>query len=954
MRHVVACFAVVAVVSVALFSPVVASAQQAGIAGTVKDSSGAVLPGVTVEASSPALIEKVRTVVSDSSGRYSFVNLAPGTYEVAFTLSGFKTIRRTDILLEGAFTAQVDADMQVGSLAETLTVTGESPIVDVVNNRTTFVVNRDMLDAIPTATRSLQARANLIPGTVVTPVGSGQTSMTIHGSSSADQVVMVDGMRLNLLEGSGQFSGIYLNDGMAREITYDTGAQNAEMAQGGLRVNMIPREGGNRFSGAMFGQGAAGALTKWRSDNRSAEVIAAGITVDPGLVYTYEFNPSFGGPIRRDRLWFYFTYKLQSAKNLVPGVFFEDGREPPPGGLFTDGRPGYTEGWPNYSYVTRLTWQATRKDKIRAYIDVQQNGGKFADVSRLVTPEASHRLFTPRGWTPQVKWTQTTTNRMLVEAGLTLFDQNFRREPQEGVTVNTLRHVEASTGLNTKSYDNFMDSATKNYTAVASLAYVTGSHAFKTGINHGWGQRVRTWEGLAVSALRFNLGVPQQVTVRNLPVGDSIERMNADFGLYAQDAWTMKRLTLNIGGRFDHFNAEVPAAVAPAGTFVPERVVPAVQNVPNWNDWAVRLGVSYDLFGTGKTAVKANVSKYVASEAVGYASAFNVLAQTTQNRNWTDLNGDRTVVNANGSIQLNEITGGTANFGQISSTLRPDGDIAREYNWEYGVSVQHEVLPRVSVQAGYHRRTFHNLRIIDNLNLDPVRDWNAFTIVAPLDSRLPGGGGYPITVYNRNAVVATTAVDNLLTYSPTNTRTYNGFDINGSARLSNGATVLGGIVTERTVSISCDVTDNPNNLRFCDSVGPFFTQFKLNGSYPLPWDFQVSGAFTSRPGGSINANYQINAAVAGRPIITATGGNNFTISLIEPDTVFRERINTVDLRFARTFRFGRYQLQALVDIFNMANFGTVTTVNQTFGPVWLAPTGIVEGRYIRLGGQLSF
>jgi hypothetical protein len=220
----------VVVFAALVFLPSDANAQ-AAIAGVVKDSTGAALPGVTVEASSPALIERVRNAVSDSAGLYRISDLSPGVYDVTFTITGFKPIRRTGIILEGNFTAPVNVALEVGNVNETVTVLGESPVVDVTSNRATVVVNRDMMDAIPTPTRSLQARAYLIPGTMVTPVGSGQTSMTIYGSQAADQVVMVDGMRLNLLEGQGQFSGIYLNDGMAQEISYDTGAQSAEVAK---------------------------------------------------------------------------------------------------------------------------------------------------------------------------------------------------------------------------------------------------------------------------------------------------------------------------------------------------------------------------------------------------------------------------------------------------------------------------------------------------------------------------------------------------------------------------------------------------------------------------------------------------------------------------------------------------------------------------------------------------
>jgi len=284
---------------------------QAALAGTVRDGSGAALPGASVEAASAALIEKVRAVAADSSGQYRIVDLPPGTYSVTFSLPGFKTVRREGIVLSGSFAAPVSADLEVGALEETVVVTGETPVVDVTSNRLAVVINRDMLDAIPTSTRSLQARANLIPGTTVTAVGSGQTFMTIYGSQPADQVVMVDGMRLNLLEGSGQFSGIYLNDGMAQEISYETGAQSAEVAQSGLRVNMIPRDGGNAFSGILFMQGANSPLA---SDNRS-DAVKAFIPEPLGIAYTYELNPSFGGPIKKDRLWFYFTYKLTDTKN---------------------------------------------------------------------------------------------------------------------------------------------------------------------------------------------------------------------------------------------------------------------------------------------------------------------------------------------------------------------------------------------------------------------------------------------------------------------------------------------------------------------------------------------------------------------------------------------------------------------------------------------------------------
>ncbi len=247
-----------------LMAPLAARAQ-GSIAGSVKDTSGAVLPGVTVETSSDALIEKTRSAVTDSAGNYRIVDLPPGTYVVTFTLTGFKTVRREGILIQGTFAAPVSEQLQVGTLEETITVTG-TPTVDVSNNTAQFVVDRDILDAIPTPIRNTPSRALLLPGTTVTPFVLGQYSMSVHGSSSADMVIAIDGMRVNNLCGSGQFSGFYMNDAAIEEVTFTTGAESAEMQSGGMRINSTPKDGGNRFSGTFFAYGAGSGL---QADNRT-------------------------------------------------------------------------------------------------------------------------------------------------------------------------------------------------------------------------------------------------------------------------------------------------------------------------------------------------------------------------------------------------------------------------------------------------------------------------------------------------------------------------------------------------------------------------------------------------------------------------------------------------------------------------------------------------------------
>jgi len=955
MRRVVLCLATLVA---AVFLVPATSSAQAAITGVVRDTSGAVMPGVLVEASSPALIEKTRSVVTDSAGQYRIVDLSPGTYEVTFSLAGFKSVRRGNIVLEGNFTPSVNAEMQVGLLEETLTITAEAPVVDVVNNQTAFVANREVLDSIPVTTRNTPARALLIPGTTVTPFVLGQYNMRVHGSDTSDMVIAIDGMRVNNLCGSGQFSGFYMNDASVQEVTYTTGAESAEMQAGGLRINSVPKDGGNTFSGSFFAYGQGSSL---QADNRS-EAVKPFITTAK-TAYDYQFNPSFGGPLKKDKLWFYFTYKYQNAKVYVPSS------------KFADGSPAFRNLMGNYSAVGRLTWAASSRDKIRLYVEKQFNGEFYNGFNTLATttPEASTDAF-GNGWVPQVKWTRAQSNKLLLEAGLSYYNQPYEQNYRPTVGPLDLPRLETTTNTLTVAAGNTIPpykSKTSDYSMMAAASYVTGSHAIKFGMTDVWGTNSRAFTSHAeINTLVFAGGAPIAVAVANTPAAAE-QKVNSDLGLYVQDAWTRKRLTLNYGARFDHFNAEVPAQAAAAGPWIQARNFPAIKDVPNWNDWSVRLAGAYDLFGTGKTALKLSAGKYVASQAAGYAANFNGMTYSTQTRGWNDADRNRSILDANGNIQFSEVIGGTSNFGQIVN--RPDPNLERGYNWEYTAAVQHELVPRVSITAGYYRRQFYNLQVIDNQNV-AAGDWTQFAIAVPTDSRLPTSG-QPLPLFTLNQNKNGVATDGLYTFSTSNHTTYNGIEVSANARF-NKALIFGGVTTDRRVTTTCDgstntnsvpnatagtsARDNPNALRFCDSMPPFRTTLKASAAYSLPYDFQVSGSFTSIPGPAINANYTVTAALAGRPIVGSTANaTTIVVNLIDPNSVFLDYQNRLDMRIGRTFRFNRTRIQGFADIFNVMNAGTVMRVNETFGSIpatnaWKTPTVIMDGRYVRFGLQLNF
>ena len=339
--------------------------------------------------------------------------------------------------------------------------------------------------------------------------------MTIHGSSFTDTTLAVDGMRINTLCGQGQYSGFYLNDAAAQEITYITGAESAEIPSGGMRINVVPRDGGNRFSGTFFLQGATGPL---QADNRSDEVKPF-ITQPPGIDYEYQLNPSFGGPIDRDKIWFYLSYRFNGYQRFLPGAVFADGSPVP-----TNPMKG------NYSFITRVTWQATQANKFRVYLDRQYNGEQYNNPGVLISPEASQAAF-GGGWTPQVKWSSTPTSRLLFDAGNTLYTLPYGVAYQKEVRPFDLPNVEQLTGKLTVATTNPYTSNTYNHGTAASASYVTGSHAIKTGMTMGWGnnytERSRHGE---ISNLNFNNGNPISVVVGNTPYRAQ-QNVKADFGV---------------------------------------------------------------------------------------------------------------------------------------------------------------------------------------------------------------------------------------------------------------------------------------------------------------------------------------------------------------------------------------------------------------------------------------
>jgi hypothetical protein len=949
-----------------LFCPLVAFAQShSNIGGVVKDTTGAVLPGVTVEAASPSLIEKVRTVVTDSAGQYKIINLVPGSYTVTFTLQGFNAVRREGIALTASFTANINADLRVGSLQETITVTGETPTVDIQNVVTQRVVTRDIIDAIPTGSKSVAHLGVLIPGVVVNNQDVGGSAFTssqiaIHGGRAGEQQLLYDGMMYNNGQGrGGQYTAIATNDGTVQEVSLETGGLGAESEMSGIRTNVIPREGGNTFRGTL-----AGAFTNHdlQSSNLTDEFKAQGLLTVNTVHKIYDVNPSVGGPVMKDRIWFFLSLRKWTAQQYVAGMFYNQSTVPWQYVADTT-RPALNIET-NGNESLRLTWQATPRNKISGQYQYGQQDRPFYGYSlgqTLASPEAAYASKSIPSYLGQVSWNSPVTSRILFEAGGAVANKNFFTflQPTAG---NNPSYQESTTGnFWGNSRSTFGKNANWQMNTRASMSYVTGSHNAKFGFTFQHQESLTTQQisnnGMLLTLLR---GQPSSVTVWATPL--HLEEINkANVGIYAQDQWTMRRLTLNLGLRYDYFNSYVPPHHLGPGPNVPTRNTDfaAVYNVPNWKNTSPRFGASYDLFGSGKTAVKFTAGRYLeAPLLISFTRVANPAGAISTNatRTWTDSNGDFLPQES----ELGAVS--NANFGRsvINTVYDPDIPETRGYNWEISSSVQHELMSRVSMNVGYFRRWYGNTRVTDNVLIAP-EDHSAYCVTAPADSRLPNGGGYQVCGLYNISQAKFSSVSNVVKLAKNfgeDKEIYNGVDLTLSARLPRGVVVQGGTSTGRTLIDQCYVVDSPQSLLNCRTAPPFQTQLKLIGVYPLPLGVQASATYQSLPGPQITASRTYtNAEVLPSLLRNLASGANGTVAvpLIAPGTMYGDRLNQVDFRLSKIFRMGGgRRIQANMDLFNLFNVSAVLGQNNTYGAQWLRPTTIIQGRLVKFGGQIDF
>ncbi len=876
---------------------------QSSISGVVKDQTGAVMAGATVQASSEAIIEGTKTTTTNGEGRYEIVDLRPGSYVVTATSPGFDTVKQT-IELQANVSFPVDVTLKPGAVTDTVTVESRVATVDVENAAHNTTLSRDDLDALPTG-RYMQSIASYAPGAHLNLPDIGgsqqveQNYIALHGNSATQDVYVLDGMLINTTYSDGSIQQ-YVDNAAVQETTNGSSINTVEASGGGMLINLIPRDGGNSFHTDIFLSGSDGNGI-WQANNLNSTTTARGLTQQDKIVKIEDFDGSFGGPLIKDKLWFNLTGRNQTTYTQAGAS------------VYPNGAPGIQDGY-IYAGGLRLTYQMNEKNKFSAeYMrNWKYKGHEILDGGAIYpynpAVSAKQRNKWPMYYILQGRWTNTPTPKMIVQTGFSIshLDYNDLYQPgvetPEGVYSGTVQ-VDTAYGAGEAFIAGSLEQHFQTTRNVYSeqVTYITGNHQLKGGFQFSNGRNDYGYTANGDAYQYFIDGVPQYLLAYNTPIQYNTH-LDADMAFYGMDTWKIKRLSITAGLRWEYLSANIDPENAPAGRFAPARTVPnidcsTIKGMGCWKDWTPRVGLVYDVFGNHKTAIKAGFGKYNSQYSSGFTGNFNPMALQSEaitNVNWAGLGGACTpVVYPNLGPGPNPgcyAVGGFApqgtaasalcagcvgpstnpNFGLISNAgtgVSLDPNWHRDYNYQYSAGVQQEVRAGVTLNVNWFRRSSYQAAIVLNQNALPLSDWTQTSVFNPLT-----GGAVP--VYNLNSTITSLPAASLYeTNAPQSLvrDVYTGYEFQGVARLKHGIFGTFGYTVERQLARNCadgisvsTPLQNPNALRYCDQFGdsslnyeginiaslgtvapPWANNFVGNAVVPVRWGIKASASFIS-------------------------------------------------------------------------------------------------------------
>ncbi len=911
--------------------PVIAQVQTGSILVRVTDEQKGAVPGVTVTLTSPVLVAGTMGGTTDTGGVIRFPSLQPGVYSVKTELQGFRTVIRENVLVIVGQTVPLDMDLRVATVAETVTVTGTSPVVDTTSANTSVNLGEQLLQATPGGRDIWSLVEYKVPSLLITRPDVGGTSgglqgvFNARGTTSAQNSSYLNGINVGDPAAIGA-AGFYYDFDAFDDIQVSTGAHDITVPTSGVFLNMVTKSGGENWHGRLTGAWLGDAT---QTQNIDSELLRYGFRPETNAVdFVSDINISGGGPIIARKLRLFTSFRDWRVHVNVPAAFST---------LVLD-KTDITSGLVNANYQindnNRLTGLYSRQ--------YYKKPNRFLTASNVTVLESTNNeddVFDIY----QVLWNSVVTQRFFIDARVGLnkiFFPTYLNGNEQTLndSATGIRTRNAATGAE-RWRDRYQMNTTGQYYVDEALG---GRHEFKFGADysHMPVEQRDVRFGDVDMTYSSATGLSQNVTLFATPV---YSKTALDvLALYAQDSISWNRLTVTAGLRWEHLNGYLPEQSSPASQFFPnlQRTFAEIPDVVDWKTVGPRFSAAYDLTGNGRTGLKIAAGRYyyMIASGGGILGGINPNGNYSENYGWNDLNGDR-------KFQPGEQTGNPVISRVDVSTVSTDPDYTRPYTDEFTGGVDHELLPALRLSVIGTHRVERNPQATSN----PANPYDTFLTTRP-DTGRDGVAGTSddstFQFYNRTS----TAVNQTFFTNDRSARqTYNGIEISGTKRMSNRWQMLVGYTYGQSRIEGLSVNTNPNNLinvtgplagqntGFNGQIGDRPHQFKITGTYITPfWDIGLAG----------NLNRQSGIVITRQVTTAQTVGGNSTVN-VEPLGSFRLPTRTaMDLRLFKNANFGSRALEMSVDFHNLTNTNTYWDARTLSGTINLRqdgnPTGTIN------------
>lgn len=935
----------------ALSAPAAAQGGGASSTGTIQgrvtDAQGAVLPGVTITATSPAMIG-AQTAVTSETGNYRFPAVPPGQYTLTYELSGFNTLKREGIQISLGFTGSINVELSLASLQETVTVTGASPVIDTSATRVQQNFKVEELRSIPNG-RDMWALLAVTPAVQMTRIDVGgnragtQTGYAAYGLTGQVRV-LIEG--INTTEGTGG-AGFYFDYSSIDEAFLGTTGQGAEMPNPGVQSQFITKSGGNQFSGELYLDWYNNSL---QASNIPDAVIARGIRKGSNEISTYyDGAVNIGGPIKKDKVWWFGTYRQQLSAVAQPN--------------FSGALASKTSDTKLWNPIGKITYQANAKNKFVGYYQWGQKlmPNRLPYGTYIYTAEEQTNKQNSGSWVYKGEWNGTVSDKLYVEARYGEFGYYF---PLSANGSAGYHWRDAGLGVVEGTHQQWqLDRQRKQITAAATYFVDTakaGTHTFKVGgeqlLETGWegyqerfgGNRDLVYNNGVSSSVTF--AFPTATKVNSLDSRESllsISKLNVS-ALFLTDTWNIGKLTMNLGARWDRYNGFLPEQQQLAGTNGPVSIPAqtfAKDDLYTWNGFAPRIGVIYDFSGSGRSVLKANYGLFWHNPGVGLGSNANANQPSkTITYAWNDLNGNK---------RFEQGEQGAVTSNALAGSVIFDRNIKQPFTHEASLFFEQQLTDVLGARVGYVYKTEEDLWGQWNA----YRPASAYSVAFPftdigVDGRANSGDERTITLYGMpSAQAANFPASSVVSTVPGRQSRYDTIEFSMNKRYGNKWSAQGGGAYTKLYDFPEGVTASSNqHPSLPGQVDRSYWSFKLTGSYDAPWGVRISPVLRHQAG----PNYARVIAVP------SSAGNAFGL-IIPGLSVYADAANAnrqdniwvFDTRFDRTFEVTkRIRVRAFLDFFNITNSSASEAITVTTGVNYQRPANILGPRTIRLGGRI--